>query len=73
VAECAAEVSALIAALRTKTIPMAASDLIVAAGLARAATEGALANVEINLGSFEPGMEPAFVAETRELAAKLRK
>ena len=73
VAECAAEVSALIAALRSKTIPMAASDLIVAAGLARAATEGALENVEINLESFEPGMETAFVAETREFAAKLRK
>jgi len=73
VAECSAEVSALIAALRTKTNPKAASDLIVAAGLARAATEGALANVEINLESFEPGMETAFVAETRELAAKLRK
>jgi glutamate formiminotransferase/formiminotetrahydrofolate cyclodeaminase len=73
VAEWSAEVSALIAALRSKTIPWAASDLIVAAGLARAATEGALANVEINLESFEPGMETAFVAETRELAAKVWK
>ncbi len=73
VAECAAEVSALIEALRTKTNPKMGSDLTVAAALARAAVEGALANVEINLESFEAGTETAFIAETRARVAELRK
>jgi len=72
VAECAAEVSALIEALRTKTNPKMGSDLTVAAALARAATEGAVANVEINLESFEAGAESAFIAETRVKLAGLR-
>jgi glutamate formiminotransferase len=72
VAECAAEVSAVIEALRTKTNPKMSSDLTVAAALARAAAEGAVANVEINLESFEAGTESAFVAETRAKLAGVR-
>jgi glutamate formiminotransferase len=72
VAECAAEVNALIAGLRWKTNPKMGSDLAVAAALARAAMDGALANVEINLECFGTGSEAAFVAETRGKIAKLR-
>ena len=72
VADCAAEVSALIEALRAKTNPKMSSDLTVAAALARAAMEGALANVEINLESFEAGTESAFIAESRAKLAGLR-
>ncbi len=73
VAECAVEVSAVIKDLRAKTNPKMASDLTVAAALARAAMEGALANVEINLESLETGTETAFIAETRARVAALRK
>jgi glutamate formiminotransferase len=72
VAERVVEVSALVKALRTKTNPKMASDLMVAEALARAASEGALANVEINLESFEAGAETAFIAETRAKMAALR-
>ncbi len=72
VAECAVEVSSLIEALRTRTNPKLASDLTVAAALARAAAEGAAANVEINLESFEAGTQTAFIAETRAKLAGLR-
>ena len=44
------------------------SDLTTATALARAAIEGALANVEINLESLK---DSAFVAETRKQAAVL--
>ncbi len=70
VAEWADEVSMLAAALRTKTNPKMASDLTVASALARAAVEGALANVEINLESLVT--ETAFVAEARVKIAELR-
>ncbi len=73
VAECAAEVKALVASLRARTNPRMASDLTVAAALAQAAMEGALANVEINLESFEAGTEALFLAETRARMAELRK
>jgi glutamate formiminotransferase len=72
VAECAAEVRALIEGLRTKTNPKMGSDLTVAASLARAAMEGALANVEINLDTLETGTEAVFLAETRARIGKLR-
>jgi glutamate formiminotransferase len=65
VAEGAARLNELIAALRSKTNPKMASDLTVAAALAKAAMEGARANVEINLESFESGTELEFIAETR--------
>jgi len=71
-AECAAEVDSLVTVLRTKTNPKMASDLTVASSLARAAMEGALANVEINLDSFEAGTEAEFVAEIRARVAVLR-
>jgi glutamate formiminotransferase len=71
VAECAAEVSALVAALRPMTNPKMTSDLAVADSLARAALEGALANVEINLESFERGMETGFITRTRAQVAEL--
>jgi formiminotetrahydrofolate cyclodeaminase len=44
------------------------SDLTTATALARAAIQGALANVEINLESLQ---DAAFVAETRKKAAAL--
>ena len=72
VAGCAAEVKVLIEGLRTKTNPKMASDLTVAASLAKAAIEGALANVEINLESFDAGTETAFVGETRARVNELR-
>jgi len=46
-----------------------ASDLTVAASLARTAIEGALANVEINLEGFE---DTTFVSEIRAKVAKLK-
>jgi glutamate formiminotransferase len=70
VAEWADEVSTLAAPLRTKTNPKMASDLTVALALARAAVEGALANVEINLESFVT--ETTFVADARAKIAELR-
>jgi glutamate formiminotransferase len=73
VAECAVEVRGLIASLHSRTNPKMASDLTVADALARAAMEGALANVEINLEAFDPGTEAAFLAETRARVAELRK
>jgi glutamate formiminotransferase/formiminotetrahydrofolate cyclodeaminase len=72
VAQCAAAVGARIAALRGKTNSRMASDLTVAAALARAAMEGALANVEINLEAFAAGTEEVFLAETRARIAELR-
>jgi glutamate formiminotransferase/formiminotetrahydrofolate cyclodeaminase len=72
VAEASAEVGTLVEFLRAKTNPKMASDLTVAAALARAAVTGALSNVEINLESFEPGAETAFVAATRTRVAELR-
>jgi glutamate formiminotransferase / formiminotetrahydrofolate cyclodeaminase len=72
VAQCAAEVGALIQALRTKTNPRMASDLTVALALARAAMEGALANVEINLDSLQAEGDAAFIAETRATVSGLR-
>ena len=73
VAECAVELRGLIASLRSRTNPKMASDLTVADSLARAAMEGALANVEINLEAFEAGSEALFLAEARARVAELRK
>jgi glutamate formiminotransferase len=72
VAECASEVGALAASLRWKTNPKMGSDLTVAAALARAAVEGALANVEINLESMDAESEAGFIAETRTKVVELR-
>jgi glutamate formiminotransferase len=73
VAECAAEIGALVAELRPRTNPKMGSDLAVAASLSRAALEGALANVEINLDSFEGESGAGFIAESRAKIAELRK
>jgi glutamate formiminotransferase len=71
VAEMAAEVADIVAALKATTNPKMASDLTVAAALAQAALTGALANVEINLESF--GAEGAeYVRGIRESVVALR-
>jgi len=69
VAEKASEVLRLVEQLKPITNPKMASDLTVAAALGRAAVEGALANVEINLDGLE---DPAFVADVRRKAAALK-
>jgi len=69
VAECAQEVSQWAEKLGPITNPRMASDLGVSKALARAAKEGALANVEINLEGLK---DAAFVSEVRKRAASLR-
>jgi glutamate formiminotransferase / formiminotetrahydrofolate cyclodeaminase len=66
----AREVADLVASLRPITNPNMASDLTVADALARAAIVGALANVEINLGSLK---DPDFVAEVRSRVTQLQR
>ncbi|HYX70390.1 MAG TPA: glutamate formimidoyltransferase [Terriglobales bacterium] len=69
VAERAREVGRIAESLKPITNPNMASDLTVAAALARAAVEGALANVEINLTSLE---DEAFAREVRGRAGVLK-
>ncbi len=69
VAERAAEVGRIAAALKPITNPRMASDLTVAAALSRAAVEGALANVEINLESLS---DREFVGQTRQKCLALK-
>jgi formiminotetrahydrofolate cyclodeaminase len=69
VAERAREVQSIVESLRPITNPRMASDLTVGVSLARAATEGALANVEINLGDIK---DEAFVADVRHRVAAIR-
>lgn len=69
VAERAREVLTISQALGPITNPNMKSDLTTAAALARAAIEGALANVEINLESLK---DAEFVTTTRAKAAKLK-
>jgi glutamate formiminotransferase / formiminotetrahydrofolate cyclodeaminase len=69
VAERAREVGKIVEQLRGVTNPRMASDLTVAAALARAAAEGALANVEINLESLT---DEDFTRQVRMKAAALR-
>ena len=66
VAEQSREVAQMVEALKPITNPNMASDLTVAAALARAAVTGALANVEINLASLR---DQSFVNATRARAA----
>src|SRR5712692_8552244 len=66
VAERAREVARIAERLKPMTNPNMKSDLTTAAALARAAIQGALANVEINLESLK---DSAFAAETRKKAA----
>jgi glutamate formiminotransferase/formiminotetrahydrofolate cyclodeaminase len=69
VAERAGEVSRIAQQLKPITNPNMKSDLTTALALARAAMEGALANVEINLESLK---DTGFVAETRKKAGLLK-
>jgi glutamate formiminotransferase/formiminotetrahydrofolate cyclodeaminase len=74
VAEKVVEVAKIAATLQPITSPNMKSDLTTAIALAKAALEGALANVEINLDSLKkdaPKDEP-FVNETRQRSAALR-
>ena len=68
VAERSREVAAILEGLRPITSSKMASDLTVGAALARAAIEGALANVNINLESLN---DQKFVSEVRKKAAEL--
>jgi glutamate formiminotransferase / formiminotetrahydrofolate cyclodeaminase len=68
VAERAREVAGIAEKLKSVTNPNMRSDLTTALALARAAIEGALANVEINLESLK---DTAFAAEVRKKAAAL--
>jgi formiminotetrahydrofolate cyclodeaminase len=74
VAEGAVAVAQIAAQLQPISNPNMASDLITAIALARAALEGALANVAINLDSIKPESpeDEAFVTETRKRAAELK-
>jgi glutamate formiminotransferase/formiminotetrahydrofolate cyclodeaminase len=74
VAERVVEVAKIAANLKPITKPNMKSDLTTAIALAKAALEGALANVEINLDSLKKDSpkDEAFVNETRKRAAALR-
>jgi glutamate formiminotransferase len=73
VAERAAEVAQIAGALRPISNPMMSSDLTTSIALARAAIEGALANVTINLDSMEPATseDERFVLGARKRAAAI--
>src|SRR5512147_2390932 len=71
VAERAREVAQIAESLGAITNPRMASDLTVSKALARAAMEGAIANVKINLESLQQE-EPMFAEEVREKVAALR-
>jgi formiminotetrahydrofolate cyclodeaminase len=70
VAERSREVMGILESLKPITNPKMASDLTVGLALARAAIDGALANVEINLESMS---EAGFVSVTRGRVAALRR
>jgi formiminotetrahydrofolate cyclodeaminase len=68
VAEKAYEVAQIVKLLEPITNPNMKSDLVTASALAGAAITGALANVEINLGSLK---DPSFVEDVRRRARAL--
>ena len=74
VAERAVEVAKIAANLKPITNPNMKSDLTTAIALAKAALEGALANVEINLDSLknDSPKDSQFVSETRKRADALK-
>jgi glutamate formiminotransferase/formiminotetrahydrofolate cyclodeaminase len=74
VAERAVEVQQIAAGLRPVTNPNMSSDLTTAIALAKAALEGALANVEINLASIKPDAleDREFVSQMQKRAAMLK-
>jgi len=69
VAERAKEVAQIIESLRPITNPRMASDLTVGVSLARAGRDGALANVEINLGDIK---DESFLTDVRQRVAAVR-
>jgi glutamate formiminotransferase len=69
VAERAREVAAIVETLKPITNPNMKSDLTTALALARAAMEGALANVEINLEALK---DQTFAADARKRALALK-
>jgi glutamate formiminotransferase/formiminotetrahydrofolate cyclodeaminase len=73
VAEKVVEVAQIAATLKPITNPNMKSDLTTAIALAKAALEGALANVEINLDALknDSPKDEAFVTDTRKRAAAL--
>ena len=74
VAEGAAEAGRIAEELRPITNPKMSSDLTTAMALARAAIEGALANVEINLESMrQDAPEDSFIEQARERVDALRR
>jgi glutamate formiminotransferase len=74
VAERAVAVQQIALRLKPITNPNMSSDLTTAIALAKAALEGALANVEINLGSIklDAPEDQAFVSQTRKSVAALK-
>ncbi len=74
VAERAAEVVQIVAALKPITNPNMSSDLTTATALAGAAIGGALSNVVINLDSIKPVSpeDEAFVSQARQRASALK-
>jgi glutamate formiminotransferase/formiminotetrahydrofolate cyclodeaminase len=74
VAEKVVEVAGIATRLKPITNPNMKSDLTTAIALAKAALEGALANVEINLDSItkDSPKDEGFVNETRKRAAALK-
>jgi len=75
VAEAAAEIGHIAASLLPITNPNMKSDLTTGMALARAAGEGALSNVAINVDSIKPetAEDEAFVGQVRERLAALEK
>ncbi|SPE43976.1 glutamate formimidoyltransferase + methenyltetrahydrofolate cyclohydrolase [Candidatus Sulfotelmatobacter sp. SbA7] len=69
VAEKVVEVAKIASTLKPITNPNMKSDLTTAIALAKAALEGALSNVEVNLDSLK---DEGFVSETRKRAAVLK-
>jgi formiminotetrahydrofolate cyclodeaminase len=69
-AQRAREVKDIIGTLRPITSPNMASDLTVAEALASAAIVGALANVEINLGSIK---DARFAGDIRSRVVELKR
>ncbi len=74
VAERAVQVAEIADGLKQITNPNMKSDLVTAIALAKAALEGALSNVAINLDSIQAGVpeDESFVVATREKAAALK-
>jgi glutamate formiminotransferase/formiminotetrahydrofolate cyclodeaminase len=74
VAERAVELQQIVNTLKPITNPKMNSDLTTAVALARAALEGALANVDINLESLmqDAPEDKVFISNTRNRAGALK-